>query len=90
MGLRYADLKQLVAHGLLSHPIRGVYVAAALPETLELRIAILKLVVPDDCVVTDRTAGWLWEPNMILAPNDHLRPPLLSVFCPPGCSCATV
>jgi hypothetical protein len=83
-GLTYGDLRGLVGHGLLRHPIRGVYVAAELPDTLELRVATLKVVVPEDCVVTDRTAGWLWGANMILAPNDHLEPPLLSVFCPPG------
>ena len=84
LGLRYADLRRLVGHALLRRPIRGVYVAAALPDTLELRVAILKLVVPETCVVTDRTAGWLWGANMILAPNDHLGAPLLSVFSPPG------
>ena len=40
--------------------------------------------VPESCVVTDRTAGWLWGANMILAPNDHLVVPRAQVFCPPG------
>jgi hypothetical protein len=84
LGVNYVDLRRFVEAGLLSHPIRGVYVSPALPEDLDLRIAILKLVVPKDCVVTDRTAGWLWGAGMILAPGDHLEVPRVSVFCPPG------
>jgi hypothetical protein len=84
LGVRYVDLRRLVQAGLLAHPIRGVYVSPCVPDSLELRITILKLVVPDDCVVTDRTAAWLWGANMILAPGDHLQVPRISVFCPPG------
>jgi hypothetical protein len=84
LGAGYRVLRRFVQHGLVTHPIRGVYVSPALPDTLERRIAILKLVVPKDCVVTDRTAGWLWGAQMILAPNDHLEVPRVSVFCPPG------
>ena len=53
-------------------PVRGVYHAAQLADGLELRIACLRLVVPEDAVITDRTAGWLHGAPMILAPNDHL------------------
>ena len=84
LGVRYVDLRALVGYGLLAHPIRGAYASPAIPDSLELRIAILKLVVPDDCVVTDRTAGWLWGAEKILAPGDHLDVPRVSVFCPPG------
>jgi hypothetical protein len=83
-GVSRYRLDQWVARGLLRHPIRGVYHAAQLADGLELRIAILKLVVPADCVVTDRTAGWLWGANMILAPNDHEQVPRVHVFSPPG------
>ena len=84
LGVNYVDLRRFVEHGLLIHPIRGAYVPAVLPDDLELRVKVLKLVVPSDCVVTDRTAGWLWGANMILAPGDHLKVPRVSVFCPPG------
>ena len=53
-----------------------------LEDTLALRVDVLKLVVPPDCVVTDRTAGWLWGALMILAPNDHLQTPRVSVLLP--------
>ncbi len=42
------------------------------------------MVVPEDCVVTDRTAAWLWGAGSALAPNDHLKVPKASVFAPPG------
>jgi hypothetical protein len=70
--------------GLLSHPIRGVYHVAQLPAGIELRLACLRLVVPEDAVVTDRTAGWLHGASMVLAPNDHLVVPRVSLFLPAG------
>ncbi len=44
----------------------------------------VRLVVPPDGVVTDRTAGWLHGTDMVLAPNDHLVVPAMSVFQSPG------
>ena len=45
-----------------------------------MRIAALRLVVPDGCFVVDRTAAWLHGAPMVLAPNDHLQPPKVSMF----------
>ena len=84
-GVGYPQLRALVNHGLVKRPVHGVYAVASLPDTLAFRVSVLKLVVPDGCVVTDRTAAWLWGANMVLAPNDHLVTPRISVFCPPGC-----
>ena len=83
-GLNYRQLRQLVAERLLAHPIRGVYAMPHLTDDLELRLAMLRLVVPPECVVTDRTAAWLWGAQHALAPNDDLRTPQVSVFSPPG------
>jgi len=85
LGVGYPQLRALVNQGLVRRPVHGVYAVATLPDTLAFRVSVLKLVVPESCVVTDRTAGWLWGANMILAPNDHLVTPRVSVFCPPGC-----
>lgn len=60
--------------------IKGVYVAATVPDSLRLRCDALRLVVPPGAVVTDRTAGWLHGADMILAPNAHLEVPPVSVF----------
>jgi len=73
-----------LAEGLLIRPLEGVYHAAQLPDSLGLRVQCLKLVVPPDAVVTDRTAAWMLGAPMALAPGDHLRVPRVSMFRPPG------
>ena len=83
-GVTDRDLALWCERGDLIHRVRGVYHASHLPDGLELQIACLKLVVPDDTIVTDRTAGWLHGASMILAPNDHLVVPKVSMFRPPG------
>lgn len=79
-GLHSVDLSRLVATGHLRRLLKGVYVAPQVPDSIDLRAAALRLVVPPHAVVTDRTAGWLHGAQMVLAPNDHLTVPLLSVF----------
>ena len=83
-GVSARCLREAVAEGLLRHPMRGVYYAVHLSDTLTLRIECLKLVVPSACVVTDRTAAWLWGANMVLSPGAHLEVPPVNVFSPPG------
>lgn len=84
LGIKYDVLRAAVSAGLLRHPIRGVYASPCLVDDLDHRIAVLRLVVPPDYVVTDRTAAWLWGAELALAPGDHLSVPLVSVFAPPG------
>jgi hypothetical protein len=83
-GLTDRHLAAALRAGHLVSPVRGVFHATHLEDGLELRIACLRLVVPDDAVITDRTAGWLHGAPMILAPNDHLRVPPVSIFRSPG------
>lgn len=83
-GVSRRQLDAWVASGALAHPAHGVFHAAHLKHDLALRVACLRLVVPDGCVATDRTAGWLWGASMVLAPNDHLVTPKVSMFCSPG------
>lgn len=45
---------------MLRRLLRGVYVDAAAPDTRELRIAALALVLPPDGVAWGRTAAWMW------------------------------
>lgn len=73
-----------VAEGLVISPLRGIYYAAQLGDGLELRAACLKLIAPDDAVITGRTAGWFHGASMILAPNDHLAVPPVSMHLSPG------
>jgi len=75
-----AELKRLVDLGLVRRLVAGVYVVGQVADSLALRVAALRLVVPPGAVVTDRTAGWLHGAPMILAPGDHLVVPRVSVF----------
>jgi len=75
-------VRTLERHGLLRRVIKGVYVAAQVPDSLPLRAQALVLVVPKDAVVTDWTACWLF--TGLLPPGDHLRVPELYVFRPAG------
>jgi hypothetical protein len=83
-GLNDRRLARIVETGLLRRPLLGVYHSATLADGLDLRIACLRLVVPDGCVVTDRTAGWLHGAAMTQAPNSHVEVPRVTVFHEPG------
>ena len=74
-GLSDNRLKRLTDAGLLRRPVRNGYVAAQVPDTLELRAALLRLLVPPDSFVCDNTAGWLHGAPNALLPGDHLEPP---------------
>ena len=65
--------------GLIRRVVKGAYVDAVCPDTLELRAASLALVIPENAVVTDRTAAWLHGVS-VLAKNDHLAVPPVTVF----------
>lgn len=79
-GVSANELTVLTGRRLLRRLLRGVYVAAQAPDSLHLRVAALRLVVPSGAVVTDRTAGWLHGAPMVLAPGDHVAVPPISVF----------
>lgn len=83
-GIPDRQLRALVKECFVRNPIRAVYVSTLLPDDLDLRVRILAKVVPEGCFVADRTAGWLHGANMILAPNDHLQTPRVSLFHPAG------
>ena len=83
-GVTYRQLRELVHLGLIRRLIKGVYLATEAGDTLELRVAGLKLVVPKDAVVVDRHAGWLLGADMMLAPGEHLDLQPLSIFLPAG------
>lgn len=59
VGVSKRLLADLVNRGVVRRVLHGVYVAAQVPDSLRLRVAALKLVVPAHAVVVDRTACWL-------------------------------
>jgi hypothetical protein len=83
-GVTDRRLASWVRDGLLRSPLKGVFHAAQLADGLALRLACLRLVAPDNAVITGRTAGWLHRASMILAPGDHLQVPRLEVHLAPG------
>jgi hypothetical protein len=69
-------LSDLVRQGHLRRVVRGVFVATDVRDTLRMRAQALKLVVPDDAVVTDRTAAWLHGVDVLLPGEDQVVPPV--------------
>lgn len=76
LGVSRWYLRALVRRELVREVARGVYVAAQVTDTLELRAAALRLVVPDSAVVTDRTAAWLHGVDILPRSAVHQAPPV--------------
>jgi hypothetical protein len=77
-------LRAWVESGLLVSPVHGVLQAAQLPDTLQRRLECLRLVVPEEAVVTDRTAAWLHGAPMVLEPGAHQHVPAVDLYLLPG------
>ena len=83
-GVSQRTLRLWCRLGLLRSPIRGVYVAGQVQDSLVMRAGCLALVAPDDAVICDRHAGWLLGAEMVLAPNEHLQILPISMYLPTG------
>lgn len=83
-GVSSARLSRLVTSGVVRRLVEGVYVGSEVPESIELRCAALRLVVPEDAFIADRTAAWLYTGARALGPNEHLAVPPISCFRPSG------
>jgi len=83
-GVTPRNLTTLCQEGLLRRLLHGVYVGAQTGDSIPLRTSALRLVVPEDCVVCDRHAGWLHGATMVLHPNEHLALMPISIFRPSG------
>lgn len=59
IGCGPADLRRGLRHGDVRPIVRGVFVRADLPDSLELRALAVSRVVAAHHVVTDRTAAWI-------------------------------
>lgn len=83
-GVTDRQMRWLIGAELIRRPIKGVYVGSHVEDDVALRADCLLLVVPQDCVVVDRHAGWLHGAEMVLAPNEHLALQPLSLYRPSG------
>lgn len=81
-GLSRHRLRVLEKVGLVRRIIKGAYVAVQVPDSVTLRTHALRLLVPENAVVTDWTACWLW--TGIDVPGAHHRDPEVTVFRPAG------
>ena len=79
-GISRHVVRRLESVQVVRRAVAGVYVSAHLVDSVDLRARCLRLVVPEDCVVVDRHAGWLLGAQMVLAPNEHLGLRPLSLF----------
>lgn len=73
--------KRLIAaesDGLVRRVLRGVYVPADLPDSIELRAACAALVVAKGSVVRDRTAAWIHGVDVLTHPEHEVLPPVES------------
>jgi hypothetical protein len=59
LGVGRHALRRMVCDGLLRRVFRNVYVAADVPDTIELRVEAVALVTPPYGVLVDRTAAWV-------------------------------
>lgn len=60
LGFGRAELERMLEQGAIRRVLHGVYVRTDAEDSLELRCAALALVLPEDVVVVDRTAAWLY------------------------------
>lgn len=75
------QLRRLCRDGVVRRVFRGVYIDAAAEDDLTSRARALRLVVPPTAVVTDECAAWVRGIDL-LARNDHVIPPPLTVYQP--------
>jgi hypothetical protein len=64
--------------------LRGVYVAADVPDTYELRIRAGRLVVAEGHVLCDRTAAWVHGVNLLGYAEREILPPIETCVLPDG------
>ncbi|QNN54263.1 type IV toxin-antitoxin system AbiEi family antitoxin domain-containing protein [Nocardioides mesophilus] len=82
LGVSRSVLSRLHRTGYVRRLLKGVFVAAQVPDTLTLRVQALQLVVPAGTVIVDWTAVWLY--TGCLPFGHHLEVPPVSVFRLPG------
>lgn len=77
-GLSPGVLTSLVQSGLLRRLMKGVYVAAQVPDSRALRGRALALIAPPGTVISDWSAAWLW--SGVDRFGGHEAPPTLDAF----------
>jgi hypothetical protein len=76
LGFKEKQLYDLERNRAIRRVFNGVYVPAAVPDTLETRIAAVKLVRKPFVVLRDRTAAWVWGVDTFDYRELEILPPL--------------
>lgn len=82
-GFSRDEVRSLARRGDVRELVRGTYVAADVPDSLGLRAAALRRVVPPRAVACRRTAAWLYGVD-VLALGAHLQTPPVEMLVPAG------
>jgi hypothetical protein len=82
-GGTYDELRGLLRAGALRRVVRGVFVSAQVPDTLDLRIRVASLILPTKGVLARTGAAWMYGVDT-RPPNRRHDPLLLEVAVPEG------
>lgn len=75
------DVRAMCRDGDVRKICHGVYISADVPDSLTLKAAALKRVVPERAVICRRTAAWLHDVD-VLALGAHLQAPPVEMLVP--------
>lgn len=75
-GVSRRTFELMLRTGMIRCELRGVHAAAQAPNDPLMRAAALRLVLPPDAVVVDRTAAWLHGVDALRRSAVHAPPPL--------------
>jgi hypothetical protein len=81
LGISEYDWRILVADRAIRELVSGVYADAATPDTLDLRVAAVSRVLPEDVVLARRTAAWVFGVDA-LDPRGYPATPPVEVAAP--------
>ncbi|WP_141013232.1 type IV toxin-antitoxin system AbiEi family antitoxin domain-containing protein [Nocardioides sambongensis] len=76
LGVSRRQVAKVAERGLLIRYARGVYAVPGLPDTIELRTAVVELATSQHHVITDRTAAWLHGVDAYAMDEHDLLPPI--------------
>lgn len=77
-GLSRHAVRQLESEGLLRRVLRGVYAASQCEDSVRTRAMAFHLLLPDNALLCDQTAGWL-HGMPVLKRGSHVQPPAVDV-----------
>jgi hypothetical protein len=82
-GISRSGIEELVAAGMVRQPLRGVLVRADAPDTIEVRAAAARLVLPPGAALCRITSAWLYGIDA-RPPGAHTTLPSLECMVDPG------